>query len=290
LHSQQPSPAAGAAQTTRTTPEGTQNAPPPAGGAQNNRPAVRRGPGGEAYPEYNADAVQRGQKLFQSNCSFCHGANAKGGEGGPDLLRSVLVLHDNNGDQIGPVVHNGRPDKGMPKFPFTDEQISEIATFLHQKVKDAALRGTYQILNIVTGDPKKGEEYFNGAGHCNSCHSVTGDLAHLGSRMEPVEVQQHVIMPREVRWGMPRGPVPKGQQIQATVTLTSGETISGALEHVDDFTISLTDSSGQFRSFTRDGASPKVVLKDPLQAHTDMLSKYTDADIHNLTAYLVGLK
>jgi hypothetical protein len=34
----------------------------------------------------------------------------------------------------------------------------------------------------------------------------------------------------------------------------------------------------------------KLEVTDPLAAHRDLLAKYTDADIHNLTAYLVTLK
>jgi cytochrome c oxidase cbb3-type subunit III len=278
-------------QTPQTAPaSGTQNAPPPPGRAQNARPAARGFAGGGGYPDYDAAAVERGQKTFQSNCQFCHGANAKGGEGGPDLLRSVLVLHDENGNQIGPVVHNGRPDKGMPKFPLTDEQIADLSVFLHQKIKDAALRGTYQILNIVTGDPRKGEAYFNGEGQCTRCHSVTGDLAHIGSKLDPVSLQQKIVMPRAgMDWTRRETASPK-QQITADVTLPSGETVKGALVHIDDFEIALMSGDHEYRSFTRNGDVPKIVLHDPLQAHTDMLTKYTDADIHNLTAYLVTLK
>ena len=75
-----------------------------------------------------------------------------------------------------------------------------------------------------------------------------------------------------------------------TVTLPGGETFSGPLERIDDFNVSLRDSSGEFHSIARDGASPKVEVHDPLKAHLDLLSKYTDADIHNVTAYLVTLK
>jgi cytochrome c oxidase cbb3-type subunit 3 len=74
------------------------------------------------------------------------------------------------------------------------------------------------------------------------------------------------------------------------VTLPSGESFSGLLDHIDDFTVSLHDADGNFRSFTRNGATPKVEVHDPLKAHTDMLGRYTDADIHNVTAYLVTLK
>ena len=75
-----------------------------------------------------------------------------------------------------------------------------------------------------------------------------------------------------------------------TVTLANGETVSGPLDRVDDFGVSLHDSTGAYRSFTRNGDVPKVVINDPMQTHIAMLRTYTDADIHNVTAYLVTLK
>jgi cytochrome c oxidase cbb3-type subunit III len=263
---------------------GQQQAPP-------NAPRRRGGGGGgRIYPASDEATVQRGQKQFLATCAFCHGSNAKGGESGPDLLRSVLVLDDEHGDKIGPVIRNGRLDKGMPRFSLTDEQISDISAFLLDRVKAAALRGTYQILNIVVGDAKAGAAYFNGAGKCSTCHSVTGDLAHIGSKYEPVDLQQKFVMPRTGRMGFmsPEGPMSK--PITVTVTLPSGESVSGKLERVDDFNVALTDTNGEYRSFARNGDVPKVETHDPLQAHTEMLMKYKDADIHNLTAYLVTLK
>lgn len=256
------------------------------------RPPARRAfaGGGRNYKEYPTEALENGHKLFSQNCAFCHGANAKGGETGPDLLRSVIVLDDDNGEKIGQVVLNGRPDKGMPKFAMTQEQISDIAAFLHDRIRAAALRGTYQILNIVVGDPKAGEAYFNGAGGCTSCHSVSGDLAHIGSKYDPVTIQQKIVMPREGRGYRARTAAPETAPRTVTVSLPSGETFSGKLEHIDDFTVALTDAKGDYHSFTRDGGTPKVEIHDPLQAHTDLLTKYTDSDIHNLTAYLVTVK
>lgn len=257
-----------------------------------NAPSPRRraGGAGEDYKTYDAATLEAGKKTFTANCAFCHGSNAKGGESGPDLLRSLLVLHDENGASIGQVVLNGRPDKGMPKFNMSSEQISQIAAFLHDSVRAAAERGGYKILNIVVGDPKAGEAYFNGAGQCNTCHSVTGDLAHIGSKDEPVEIQQKIVMPRERRYGPRAAPETPGEAITATVTLPSGESLTGRLEHIDDFSVSLIDSSGDYHSFPRIGETPKIELHDPMKGHIALLSKYTDSDIHNLTAYLVTLK
>ncbi len=262
---------------------------PPVPTTPGTRPTRGGGGGGRKYPAYDPDAVERGHKQFVATCAFCHGSNAKGGESGPDLLRSILVLDDDHGDKIGPVILDGRPDKGMPKFALTPEQISDISAFLLDRVKAAALRGTYQILNIVVGDPKAGEAYFNGAGQCGTCHSVTADLAHIGARLDPVSIQQAIVMPR-ARGGFMLPVKPGGQTITVAVTLRSGDSFSGKLDHIDDFVVSLTDANGDYRSFARNGDSPKVEIRDPLKAHIEMLQKYTDVDIHNLTAYLVSLK
>ncbi|HTA43514.1 MAG TPA: c-type cytochrome [Bryobacteraceae bacterium] len=253
------------------------------------QPSGVRRPGGGAgmdYKAYESATIERGKATFAGKCGFCHGSNARGGESGPDLLRSPLVRDDEDGNQIGQVVRNGRPAAGMPKFDLTKSEISDIAAFLHEGVRAAAERGTYKLLNIVTGDPKAGEAYFNGAGQCTMCHSITGDLKGVGGKYDPVALQGKFLMPAGGRDGQKRTIA----QVTVTVTLASGKSFEGTLERMDDFNIALTDANGDYHSFNRNGSIPKVELHDPLKHHYDMLSKYTDADIHNLTAYLVTLK
>jgi cytochrome c oxidase cbb3-type subunit III len=112
-------------------------------------------------------------------------------------------------------------------------------------------------------------------------------------------LQSRWLQPRSTRAsGGPRGggggakPAQPDTRALPTVSVTAadGQTVTGRLDHIDDFSVSLRDSNNQFHSFTRDGATPKVEVKDPLQAHTELLRHYTDADIHNMTAYLVTLK
>jgi cytochrome c oxidase cbb3-type subunit III len=252
--------------------------------------AVRtRRPGGGAgidYKDYDTATLEKGKALFVAQCGFCHGASARGGESGPDLLRSALVIDDENGNLIGPVVLGARQAQGMPKFNLSQGQIGEIAAFLHEGVRAAAERGTYKVQNIVTGNAKAGEAYFNGVGKCNTCHSPAGDLKGIGARYDPLALQGKFLMPVDGRANQRR----KISPIAVTVTLPTGKSFQGTLEYIDDFNVALTDAQGDYHSFARNAAVPKVVLSDPLKAHYDMLSRYTDTDIHNLTAWLVTLK
>jgi cytochrome c oxidase cbb3-type subunit III len=225
----------------------------------------------------DAKIAAEGQKIFASTCGFCHGADARGASG-PDLLRSAVVLDDNQGELIGQTVHQGRPAKGMPAFPsLTDEQVREIAEYLHLQIELAANRGTYKPLNVVTGDAKAGEAYFNGAGKCNSCHSVSGDLAHIGSKVQPPDLQQDFLYPK------------KPSSTKVTVTLQDGTRLQGTLKHLDDFYVSLFDAEGSYHSIPLQ-KGVVVEVEDKLLFHRQMLDKYTNRQMHDLTAYLVTLK
>jgi mono/diheme cytochrome c family protein len=231
-------------------------------------------------PSPPPDAVARGRAAFVSTCGFCHGTNAKGGSGGPDLVRSPIVLDDEQGDKIGPVILNGRPDRGMPAFSMTKDQIADIAAFLRDRTQSAVNRMEYAIQDIVTGDAKAGQAYFNGAGKCNSCHAPTGDLAGVGAKYDPVALQTHFLYPHPSD--------SKVKLTRVTVTKAGAPPVSGILEVMDDFVVGLRDGEGYYHSFSRDDV--KLEIHDPLAAHADLLSRYTDADMHNLLAYLVTLK
>jgi cytochrome c oxidase cbb3-type subunit 3 len=223
-------------------------------------------------------AIERGHKQFEQACGFCHGSDATGARG-PDLVRSTLVAHDVKGDLIGEVIRHGRPDKGMPAMPLTDAQVSDIAAFLHARaalaLSSSGLPEVYAVGKLLTGNADAGKAFFNGAGGCNKCHSPTGDLDKVAGKYPPIELEAHMLYPG-------------GRHTTAVVTLPSGEQIAGPLVHADDFVISLRDASGWYRSFSRDAV--KVELKDPLAAHREMLGELTQADMHNLFAYLATLK
>jgi len=245
----------------------------------------------------DAAQVTRGAKLFADNCAKCHGATAKGmtGKDNTDLVRSLYVLEDEKGILLEPPIKKGFPDKGMPASNLSDAEIKDVAAWLRVQSYGAGHRVTYTFLDVLTGDPKKGEAYFNGPGKCGTCHSATGDLKGIGSRYSPQQLQGHWLSPGSGRGGRGRGaaasPATVGRSTRTvTVTLPNGQTVSGPLDRIDDFNVALHDSTGAYRSFTRNGDVPKVVVNDPMKVHVDLLKTYTDDDIHNVTAYLVTLK
>jgi hypothetical protein len=177
----------------------------------------------------------------------------------------------------------------MPKFPFTQAQIEDISAFLHNQAQAKANRMSYEIHNVVTGDAKAGETYFNSK--CSSCHSSTGDLAKIATKYDPVALQSRFLYPKTFTWpGMPQvGPKPK--PVLVKVTLSSGQSFSGTLKHVDDFSVALYDSEGEYHSWLRDrNVGLKIELHDPLEGHAELIQKYTDTDMHNILAYLETLK
>jgi cytochrome c oxidase cbb3-type subunit 3 len=233
-----------------------------------------------AWPQAVApdQAIERGHKQFEQACGFCHGPDATGARG-PDLVRSPLVAHDVKGDKIGEVIRMGRPDKGMPAMSLTDQQVQDISAYLHGRADEAisssGVPSVYPLEKLLTGNAEAGKTFFNGAGGCKNCHSPTGDLAAIAKKYSPIDLQARMLYP----WG---------KRTIAVITLPSGEQVKGPLVLADDFVVSLRDASGWYRSFSRDRV--KVELQDPLAAHRDLLEKLTQADVHNLFAYLESLK
>lgn len=223
--------------------------------------------------------IQAGGTLFIQHCGFCHGRDAGGGENGPDLTRSKLVATDVNGDKIAPVIRDGRPELGMPKFTLPASDIANLVAFIHdQKVKAESQKGGRRgvdVADLQTGNAEAGKRYFNGAGGCASCHSPTGDFSGLAKRLEGLRLEERMLYPR-------------GAKSKVTVTLANGQTLSGELAYKDEFTIGMRDSDHHYHSWPT--KLVKFKIDSPADAHVALLARYTDDDIHNLMAYLQTLK
>jgi cytochrome c oxidase cbb3-type subunit 3 len=236
-----------------------------------------------------------GKAIYFRECINCHGPKARGanpnaaeGQKGSDLVRSLVVLHDRYGNEIGPFLKRGHPmQSGVASSSLNPAQIQDLANFLHQRFQDTLHRDPFsKPLNVLTGDVKAGEMYFNGEGKCSTCHSATGDLAHIASKYDPPELQLKFLFPQNARFG-PGGSRPK--PVKVTVTQADGQSITGDLVRMDDFTVALRDSDGQYRSWTR-APGLTVQKSDPYETHIKSLDQYTDKNMHDIVAFLETLK
>ncbi len=228
---------------------------------------------------YPAALSDKGKALFSQNCSFCHGRDAGGGETGPDLMDSELVTTDVRGNKIGPFVRVGRPENGMPAFKLSPQEVAELAAFLHNQKKKSETRPGgrrgVSVSDLQTGNVEAGKQYFNGAGTCSTCHSPTGDLAGVARRYRGLQLERRMLFPHNA-------------PATVSVTLPSGQSVSGKLAFKDEFTIGLTDDAGWYQSWP--ASQVKYTINAPAEAHAELLSKYTDDDVHNLMAYLQTLR
>jgi cytochrome c oxidase cbb3-type subunit 3 len=251
-------------------------------------PASKRPPATTTAQTYPPEQIQAGQSRFASQCGFCHGRDAAGGESGPDLTRSTLVAEDVRGDKIAPMVRAGRADKGMPAIALSDADMAAVVAFIHDaRTKAESLGGgrrSVDVDDLQTGNAAAGKQYFNGAGGCATCHALTSNFATIGSRFQGLALLQRMLYPGSGRDAGAAAAAPV-----VTITTSTGQVISGKLANRDEFTISVTDAAGWTRSW------PVSTVRidggeNPLRAHIEHLAKYTDNDMHNVFAYLQTLR
>ncbi len=233
----------------------------------------------QAYPPRTTDpaAVERGAALYALNgCAFCHGKDTRGGDGGPSLLRSQLVLRDQKGELISDVVLKGVQGTAMAAFSLSSTEIADVAEFLHSFSISSRDPARMRPAEFVTGNATAGKRFF--ADHCSSCHSVTGDLKGIASKFNEAR-------PLQQRWLMPATGTCSRARIDAGSSSAEGE-----LLRIDEFLVTIRLSDGTQRTFARTGSLPKVEVLDPLAGHKALMPKYTDSNIHDVTAYLVTVK
>lgn len=275
---QAPAPGGAAGATGASGGRGTAIAAAPPGG----------GLGGGRFKIYPPDVVARGETAYKATCLYCHGDHGKGGMAGPDLTRSTITMHDEDGVSYGQYLKGDVHAKAV-KLDVPQNQVADIAAYIHSRVVETSGRGQVHLDMMLTGDAKAGEVYFNGAGGCAKCHSTTGDLKGVGAKYDLATLQDRIVLPRG---GVGRGPTtgPPPNIPTATVTTPDGKTYKGLPMRYTDFDVTLRFDDGTTRTWARANGVPKVDLTDPLQGHVDIMIKLKDADMHNLTAYLATLK
>ena len=260
------------------------------------QPAVQQVSG---KPPVDAAKADAGKALWATQCISCHGTQARGTDTGPNIIRSEVVNFDRSsfapGSVLGPFLKKGHPTQsGKPIASFTDEEMVDLAQFLRDRVNDT-MRGSAIFVagDVLTGNAKAGEAYFNGPGRCATCHtSAMRNLAGIGTRVpSAVDLQQRMLFPSGGggRGGGRGGGAPDPNAITVTLTPSTGPAMSGVLVAQDDFFITYRGADNQIH-VVRQTPSMKVAITNPMQAHIDLLDSLTDTNIHDLVAYLETMK
>jgi cytochrome c oxidase cbb3-type subunit 3 len=192
-----------------------------------------------------------------------------------------MVAADNRGDKLGPFLKIGRPELGMPAFKLSNSDQAAIVAFVHdQKTKFEAVGGgrrDVEAADLLTGNADAGKTYFTA--QCARCHSATGDLAGIAGKFQGLALLQRMLYPA----GRPAPARPK-----ATITLASGQIVTGPVATDDEFSVAITDAAGARQVYQK--SDVKVTIDDPMSAHFEQLSKYTDKDMHDVYVFLTTLK
>jgi mono/diheme cytochrome c family protein len=258
------------------------------------------------HPKADAATLARGKQNYSTNCAYCHGEDARGGDnGGVNLLRSEVVMKDQNGEGLRTFLSNesegghAASREGVLKFNFTSAQVkdlqaflADLAAYIHDFRVSSRDPGRIRPPTVLVGDATAGQRYFEQK--CASCHAATGDLKGIASRItDPRSLQQTWLIPAVYGFRGFNPPADGPTQVPpptVTVTLANGQKLEGTLGRIDDFLVTFTMADGNPRTVRREGDVPKVEIHDPMKPHKELLPVYTDTDIHNVTAYLVTLK
>jgi cytochrome c oxidase cbb3-type subunit 3 len=275
-------------------------------GSQDQQPPAGQGRGGrgpnfaqQQRPPGDPTVIARGKALYGVHCTACHGPDLRGGDqGGPNLLRSEAILTDQKGENILPILRDGRRGAVgmMPAFQLPENDVIAIAEFLHSVMGQAGRQGrppereTPVELNVLVGDAAAGQAYFGRA--CSRCHSAA-DMRAVVSRVADVRDLQNLWVSGGASGrGGGRGGEESGQgsRVRVTVAAPGAAPVAGRLVRIDDIIVTLIQDDGVRRTFRRDGPVPKVEIADPLEPHRRLVLELTDRDMHNVTAYLASLK
>ena len=248
------------------------------GQAQEQRPpGAEGGPSAALTNPFSSPAdAEQGAALFQTHCSYCHGARGEGGRGAD--LTTGQYHYGGSDAELFHTVRNGI-GSDMPAVRATDEEVWKMIAF----VKNLGSPG---LAEKAPGDPLAGKTVYEGKGRCAACHSINRqggnigpDLSDVGRRRNLKYLEESIVTPEA------DVPIPY-RAIQ--VVTKSGQTVTGIRLNEDDLSIQLRDTSDQLRSFMKD--SLKEVRHDKPSLMPSYASSFSKKEIEDVVAYLNSLR
>jgi putative heme-binding domain-containing protein len=228
-------------------------------------------------PFDTAEGLEQGIALFQTHCSYCHGARGEGGRGAD--LTTGQYRHGGTDANLFATVRNGIPGTEMPAVRATDDEVWKMVAFVKKL-------GTLATNEKAPGDPAAGKAVYDGKGGCGACHSIGReggslgpDLSDVGRRRDLKYLEESLVTPE--------ADVPVRYRAIRVVT-KPGQTIAGIRLNEDDISIQLRDEKDNLRSFLKENIREIRYDKPSLMpAYGSTLSR---KEIEDVVAYLSGLR
>lgn len=253
-----------------------------------------------AQHAFTPEEIAEGGRLFQSNCTGCHGT-------GGDLVPGVALMSGKfrratSDDEVAGIIRKGVPGTAMQPYNFTDQQTATVVAYLKAFSAAPVAGGNAPAL----GDVVRGQQIFDGKGNCQSCHRI----GESGSRVGPDLSTAGLPRPPLARFvgfvGTPPPP-PTAETIVAQLqrdlldpdaeispanrmfraVLKDGSTISGRLLNLDPFNVQLFDSKERLVTLQRSELREFGPQKSQMPSYRD---KLTPQELSDLLAYLFSLK
>jgi cytochrome c oxidase cbb3-type subunit III len=247
--------------------QGLGQEPRPAGAVA---PAVHPG-------EYAPADIAYGARLYDAQCTTCHGANGDG-VGGVDL-RSGKFRNAVTDQDVLRVITNGVPGTGMLAFRFDAAEQTAIIAYLRNM-------NTFDRGSVKAGDAARGRALFIGKGACTRCHRAEGqgsrvapDLSDIGTIRSAASLLRSLTDPTSQM-------MPINRPVRAV--LRDGTVITGRRLNEDTYTVQLLDDRERLVSLVKaDLRDYQVHTTSPMPSYRDTLGSDEIAD---LVAYLLSLK
>lgn len=254
-----------------------------------------------AQHAYTPEEMAEGGRLFQSNCTGCHGTAGDQVQG--VALMSGKFRRATTDEEVAGIIRKGVPGTAMQAFNFNEQQAGMIVAYLKSFSPNVAMPATANMPAL--GEIARGKQIFEGKGNCTSCHRV----GETGSRVGPDLSAAGLPRPPAVRFvgftAPPPPPTPATivAQLQRDLVdpdaeisaanrmfravLKDGSTITGRLLNLDPFSVQLFDSKEKLVTLQRSDLREFAPVKGSMPSYRDKLSTQEMSD---LLAYLFSLK
>lgn len=219
-----------------------------------------------------------GQKIFDAQCAWCHGANGTGGTG-PTLQRTTL-RHAANDATLVQIVRTGIPGTEMPSFAIalTDRMAWQTAAYVRSLGRTRP--------RPLPGDAARGAALYESSG-CASCHVLKGRGGALGPELTSIGALRGAPYLRDALV-KPAATHPPGYLV-LRATGSDGKEIRGVRVNEDVFWVLIRDASGTVHSLEK---ATLAKLDRELEASLmpSYASRFSDGQVDDMVAYLAGLR